>query len=410
MTRFPERGEILSKQPDSRFATVLAGITLIAPLSIHFFLPIMPAIKVELGMSDALAETTFSITLCTMAVMTLIYGNLSDRYGRRPVLLCGLSLFVVGSTATAFAISVPTLLAGRLVQALGAGCGVTLARAIARDAYGPERLVKAIAYLTMAYALGPMIAPPLGGVLLDNFGWRTVFFVAALAGVGIGIAAYFIVFETNANRQSISSSRIVGNYLALLRQPRFLAFVLQSGFSSGAFFTMAAASSFLMRDYLGRSATEFGVYFLLFPLGYVFGNFLSSRLSRVPIETMVLAGSLLLLVTEIGQAALIFIHYFTPMVIFIPGFLISVAQGLALPNAQAGAIRVAPHLAGTAAGIGVFLQMLCGGVFSQIYGLLADGTPTPMIVSVGISTILLTAAGLFVFATRPRPRAELAEA
>lgn len=362
----------------------------------------MPAIKAEFGISDALAETTFSITLCTMAVMTLVYGNLSDRYGRRPVLLCGLSLFIVGSAATAFAASAPALLAGRFVQALGAGCGVTLARAIARDAYGPERLVKAIAYLTMAYTLGPMIAPPLGGLLLDSFGWRSVFFAAALAGVAIIIAAQSVLVETHHPGER-HTPNVIDNYIALLRQPRFLAFVLQSGFSSGAFFTMAAASPFLMRDYLGRSATEYGIYFLLLPIGYCLGNFLASRLGRVAIETMIMAGSLLFVATIVGQAALVLADYFTPLVIFVPGFLISVAQGLALPNAQAGAIRVAPYLSGTAAGIGVFLQMLCGALFSQLYGLLANGTPIPMIVTVGICTALLMAAGAFVFATRPRP-------
>jgi DHA1 family bicyclomycin/chloramphenicol resistance-like MFS transporter len=166
---------------------------------------------------------------------------------------------------------------------------------------------------------------------------------------------------------------------------------------------MAAASPFLMKDYLGRSATEYGLYFLLLPFGYCFGNFLASRLGRVAIETMIMAGSLLFVATIIGQAAFVFAGIVTPLVIFVPGFLISVAQGLALPNAQAGAIRVAPHLSGTAAGIGVFLQMFCGAVFSQIYGLLADGTPIPMIITVGTSTALLMAAGAFVFMTRPRP-------
>jgi DHA1 family bicyclomycin/chloramphenicol resistance-like MFS transporter len=392
----------MDRSPDTRFAVALGLITLIGPLSIHLFLPVMPAVRSAFDMSHALTEVTFSVTLATMALMTLVYGNISDRYGRRPILLIGLTLFVIGSAATAFAASAPTLIAGRLVQALGAGCGVTLARAIARDAYGPERLVKAIAYLTMAYTLGPMIAPPFGGFLIDTFGWRSTFLFAVISGVAILVTAYVVIFETHHRKSSGPVTNPLRSYSALLKQPRFTAFVLQSGFQSGAFFAMASAAPFLMTEYLGRSSTEFGVYFLLFPFGYCFGNWISSRLSgRVSVESMVLAGSMLFVATVVGQAACILLAPLAPLMIFIPGFLISVAQGLSLPNAQAGAIRIAPTLAGTAAGIGVFLQMFCGAVFAQLYGFFADGTPNPMLWTVAASTLLALTAGVYVYRTRP---------
>jgi MFS transporter, DHA1 family, multidrug resistance protein len=388
--------------PNKRFAVALGAISLIGPLSIHLFLPVMPAVRAHFGMSHALTEVTFSVTLATMAFMTLVYGNISDRYGRRPVLLTGLCLFVAGSAATAFATSATTLIAGRLVQALGAGCGVTLARAIARDAYGPERLVQAIAYLTMAYTLGPMISPPFGGFLIDVFGWRSTFFFAVLAGIAILAGAYAILFETHHRRSTGPLANPLRSYCTLLAQPRFSAFVFQSGFQSGAFFTLAAASPLLTMSYLGHSATEYGIYFLMLPIGYCLGNWISSRLSgRVSVEAMVLAGTIVFAATIVGQLTFILLAPLTLMMIFIPGFLISVAQGLSLPNAQAGAIRIAPSLAGTAAGIGVFLQMFCGAVFSQIYGLAADGTPYPMIWTVAVSTALASVAGVYVYATRP---------
>ena len=389
--------------PAARFAIALGAITLIGPLSVHHFLPAMPSVKAAFGISDSLTALTFSLTLMTMAFMTLVYGNISDRYGRRPVLLVGLTLFVIGSTATAFSTSVVTLIAGRFLQAFGAGCGVTLARAIARDAYGPERLVKAIAYLTMAYTLGPMIAPPMGGFLIDAFGWRSVFVLALVSGIAILILAIKVIHETLPHRSTGPFVNPLRSYAALLSQPRFTAFVFQSGFQSGAFYAMAAASPLLMKEALGRSASEYGIYFLSLPIGYCLGNWISSRLSgRVAIETMVLAGSLLVVATVITQAAFVFLAPLTALTIFIPGFIISVAQGLSLPNAQAGAIRVAPTLGGTAAGIGVFLQLFCGAAFSQLYGLLADGTPFPMIWTVSASTLLALIAGLYVYATRPK--------
>src|SRR5438128_751320 len=157
---------LVSHTPDRTFGLALASIALIGPLAVHLYLPVIPAIKAALGISDALAQLTFSVSLFGMAFATLFYGSLADRYGRRPVLLSGLGLFLIGSVISALADGVVTLVLGRLVQAIGAGCGTTLVRTIARDAYGPDRLVKAIAYLTMFYTLGPMVSPIAGGVLI----------------------------------------------------------------------------------------------------------------------------------------------------------------------------------------------------------------------------------------------------
>jgi len=387
------------RRPGAGFVASLGAVTLIAPLAIHLFLPVMPAVKSAFGISNALTELTFSITLGAMAVVTLVYGSLSDRYGRRPVLLSGLVLFLLGSAIAAIAGSIAMLITGRLIQAIGAGCGLTLTRAIARDAYGPETLVKAIAYLTMAYTLGPMIAPPLGGLLMDIFGWRSAFWFALIAGLVITLLAYFILFETRNPRDFDERSRGVAHHYALLiGNARFMAFVLQSGFMSFMFFAIAAASPFLMKELLGRSATEYGLYFMFFPLGYCTGNLISSRLSgRVGIETMVLTGALICVFVVATQAALIFGGFLSPLVLFVPGGMISFSQGLALPNAQAGAMRVMPMVAGTAAGLGVFFQMLLSAVSAELYGLLADGTPLPMIAlsSAGALSALLTAIASF---------------
>ena len=165
----------MTATPGPLFALALASISLIGPLAVHLFLPVIPAVKAALGLSDAMAQLTFSIALFGMAFATLFYGSLSDRYGRRPVLLSGLALFLIGSALSAAAESVVPLVLGRLVQAVGAGCGITLGRAIAQDVYGRDRLVKAMAYLTMVYTIGPMISPIVGGMLIDTFGWRSVF-------------------------------------------------------------------------------------------------------------------------------------------------------------------------------------------------------------------------------------------
>lgn len=392
----------MTASPGPLFALALASISLIGPLALHLFIPAIPAVKASLGLSDALAQLTFSIAVLSMAFSTPVYGSLSDHYGRRPVLLSGLCLFLIGSAISAAANSVFTLLLGRSVQAVGAGCGMTLARVIAQDVYGPTHIVKAIAYLTMFYTVGPMISPIIGGTLIDAYGWRSVFGFALVLGGIIAICAYLALFEsrppTQANR---IGGNILRNYLELFRHLRFTAFVLQSGFCTSSFLVAATAASSLMKEMLDRPSSEFGIYFLLFPFGLLSGNFISSRIAdRIAKETMVLAGSLLSLAAVTAQSSLLLSGHVTPLSLFVPGFFITMAQGISLSYAQAGAMATDSALAGAAAGIGVFVQNFCGAAFTQLYGMLADGTPVPLIETTAISASLGLIVGLIPFLTK----------
>jgi len=380
----------MTATPGPLFALALASISLIGPLAVHLFMPAIPAVKAALGLSDALSQLTFSISLFGMAFATLAYGSLSDRYGRRPVLLSGLALFLVGSAVSAAATAVVPLVLGRLVQAIGAGCGVTLVRAIAQDVYGPGRLIKAIAYLTMFYTIGPMISPIAGGILIDNFGWRSVFGFALALGAVITLGAYVAVFESRPPAPAgPRGGNVLRSYAELFRHIRFTAFVLQSGFCTATFLVAATAASGLMKDLLHRPATEFGLYFLLFPFGFLSGNFLASRIgSRAANESMVFAGSLLSFSSVVVQSSLLLNGYIVPLTLFAPGFFITMAQGISLPYAQSGAMAMNPKLAGTAAGIGVFVQNFCGAAFAQLYGFVADGTATPLSETTAITVLL----------------------
>ena len=386
--------EATRRMPSKTFAISLGLIALITPLAVHLFLPVIPAVKLALGLSDARAQLTFSIALFGMAFATLIYGTLSDRYGRRPVLLSGLGLFLFGSIVSALAPTPNTLVLGRLVQAIGAGCALTLVRAIARDAYRAEHLVKAIAYLTMFGTLGPMVSPFIGGILVDTLGWRSVFGFALVAGGLITLIAYRVMTETHpaANRKT-SGASVMQSYAALLSRLRFNAFVLNSGLITGAFMVMASASASLMTELLHRPGTEFGLYFLLFPVGFFIGNLFSTRIgNRASTEMMVLVGSLLAMASVTVQAVLLSAGWLVPLVFFLPGTFLTMAQGIALPYAQVGAMAEIPRFAGTAAGIGVFMQNFCAAISAQLYGVLADGTPRPMVM------MALLCAGLTLIA------------
>jgi DHA1 family bicyclomycin/chloramphenicol resistance-like MFS transporter len=160
-----------------------------------------------------------------------------------------------------------------------------------------------------------------------------------------------------------------------------------------------------MKDLLLRSSTEFGAYFVLFPLGFFCGSLISTRLGeRAAAETIVLAGSLLLVVAVAAQGLVLLTGHVAPLVFFVPGFLVTLSQGIALPFVQAAAMATVPRLAGTAAGIGVFVQNLLGAAFAQLYGLLADGTPTPMVATAALAASFGLASGAVPFVLLRRHR------
>lgn len=185
------------------FFIALVSITFIGPLSLHLFIPAMSAVKEGFGVSTGMAQLTMSLAMLSMAFFTVAYGGLSDRFGRRRVLLGGLVLFTCGAAACMVAANMPMLLAGRTLQGAGAGCGVVLARAIARDVYGQERVAEVIAYLTAAYVLGPMFAPLIGGELTTLFGWRALFVFASAVGLLVILAVTFGVPETRAENAAL---------------------------------------------------------------------------------------------------------------------------------------------------------------------------------------------------------------
>ena len=280
-------------RPRWYFFIALVSVTFIGPLSLHLFIPAIPAVKEAFGISTGMAQLTMSLAMLSMAFFTVAYGGLSDRFGRKRVLLGGLVLFTCGAASCMAAANLPMLLAGRILQGAGAGCGVVLARAIARDVYGQDRVAQVIAYLTAAYVLGPMFAPPIGGQLTVLFGWRALFVLASAVGLVVILAVAFAVPETRA-RNAAAPRGVFAGYKSLLRHPRFVGFMLQPGMSSAAFYTQATAASFLAAEQLGADASEIGLWFFAFPVGFMAGSFISGRIgANRSIEFMTMLGGVI---------------------------------------------------------------------------------------------------------------------
>ena len=359
------------------------------------YIPIMPTIQTAFAVTTELATLTFSMVLFVMAFGTLLYGGASDRFGRRPVLLVGLWLFVAGSCVCAAAWSFEILLLGRCLQAIAAGCGVVLARAIARDVYGPEKLAQVIAYLTAAYVLGPTLAPPAGGFVSDLFGWNGVFVVAAAISLLVVLIATFVIRETHRERRI--GRRLfsqLGDYRALARNPVFVGFAFAPAMTSGSFFALATYASYLMSDHYGGSAGEYGLYFMLLTLGFMAGNFICGRLgSRLRSDNAVLFGTASGIAASLVLAGITSLFPAEPLALFVPGFFIGIGQGLAMPHAQAIAINSEPELTGTASGAVMFLHFLLAALASLGISALYDGTFMPLFaVLIGLTVLSLVSA------------------
>ena len=377
------------------FVLAMVAVTLTGPLSIHAFIPALPMVQRDFGMDAATTQFILSVTLFAMAGATLFYGPLSDRHGRRPVLLVGLGLFLIGTLGCALADDFATLVTGRFVQAGGAACGLVLARAIVRDVYGDDRLVKMMAYLTMAYVMGPMIAPVVGGTLADLFDWRAIFHMGLAIGVSVFILTAVATHETAPNIGVRSGGRfVVRDYVRLVRMPRFMGYVLHCGFISASFFATISAASFLMSEVLHRPAAEYGLWFMTLPAGYLLGNFAASRFSgRLSINATVVIGAFIALVPAIGFLIWVAVAPMSPLMLFLPCAIAGLGQGLSMPNAQSGAISVDPDLTGTASGVVMFTHLFLGAVGTQIMGFVADGTAFPVaLVFLGFLTLSLFAA------------------
>jgi MFS transporter, DHA1 family, multidrug resistance protein len=282
--------------PSRRWSTaalmaLLAAITALAPFSLQVFLPALPAIQASFAATPGIVQLALSLSILANAVANLAYGPLSDRLGRRPVLLLGLAAFVVGSFGCALAPSIELLIVGRIVQSIGGAAGMVLARAIVRDLFDRERSASIIAYLTMAMVVAPMLAPTIGAVLLDVVSWRAIFFVAAAIGVALSWPILAMLAETRPP-EARSSGRSFAGASTLLRSGPFWSYVLQSTFGISVFFAFIAGAPYFMMDVLGRSATEYGLWFILVSAAFMAGNLVAGRFSaRIGLDRMVLAGA-----------------------------------------------------------------------------------------------------------------------
>jgi DHA1 family bicyclomycin/chloramphenicol resistance-like MFS transporter len=375
-------------------------------ISTDLYLPSLPAIGRAFEADTAQVQLTLSVFLAGFAVSQIAYGPLSDRFGRRPILLGGLAIYLLATLACLLAPSIDWLIGARFMQATGACAGVVLGRAVVRDVHGREQAAKMLSYMGMAMALAPALGPILGGLLQVWFGWRANFAVLVGFGAACFLGVIIMLPETNRWRDSEATKpwRIFANYRRLAADRAYLGYVLVCAFTYAGIFAFISGSSFVLIEGLGLSPDLYGLCFAAVVLGYMVGTFISGRLTlRIGLERLILAGVVVGALAGTLALALSLAGIFGVWPIIGPVFLFLIGAGLVLPNAMAGAIGPFPTMAGAASALLGFIQMSLAALVGIAVGHFTDGTALAMttaLAAVGLAALL---SYLALVRSRPEP-------
>lgn len=384
-----------------RLLTLLMTMTAIGSLSLNILVPAVPRLVEVLASDTETVQLTISIYVFGLAVAQLFTGPLSDRFGRRPVILAGFSIATLASLGAIAMSNAPGLISMRFLQAIGGATGVAIGRAIIRDLFGRERSAQMIGLVASAMAIAPMTAPLIGGLLDTAFGWESIFVFAAAASFIVLAWAWHTLPETRAElAPGVERDTFRENIGTLFGNRRFVGYVLCAAFSCGGFFVYVGAGPHVIITMMHGTPAEYGLWFIPTAVGYILGNTLTSRLSvRHGIDPMIWWGNIVNLVGGVcGLLLLPFIATVGPLPIVVAATIMGVGNGMVLPNAIAGAVSIRPLAAGTASGLVGATQMFIGALTAQLAGHLIAGavTPLPMILHMIATAAVAVIAYIFL--------------
>jgi DHA1 family bicyclomycin/chloramphenicol resistance-like MFS transporter len=376
---------------------LLMAMTAIGPTTLNILVPALPELTARLHSDIATVQLAISVYLLALATGQLVMGPLSDRFGRRPVLLAGLALTVAASLIAVAAATAASLILARILQALGASAGIVIGRAIIRDLFERDRAAAILGLVATVMVVVPTLGPLIGGLLDTAFGWEAIFLFTAVTSLIVFAWAAVTLPETRGlNAPEGAGAGFFRELAGLAVSGKFLGYVLAGAFGSSTFFAFLGGGPHVVVTLMGRSPAEYGVWFAISSVGYMAGNFGASRLSmRFGVDVLIwwgIAAEAVGVIAAIALAA--FAHEFGPAIVFMPQMIISFGNGLLLPGAIAGAVSVRPQAAGTAAGITGCAQMALGAAATQYAGtLVADATSAlPMALMMGGLVVVLAAS------------------
>lgn len=391
----------MMKQKTRILIFLIIAVT-VGQLGVDLYLPSLPHIARELNALQSLIKLTIPMYLLGFGISQIIYGPFSDIMGRKPVLGFGICLFLLGSIGCFLAPTGYLLVAMRFVQGLGVGATVVNVRAITRDAFHGTKMAQVSAWISMVWAVTPIIAPVAGGYIQTYFGWRDNFIVMFIYGLLVLFALLFLLPETlpNEHKKTWNLRQMTHYYVRIFTDKIFLSFSLMSSLSSAYFFSFATASPFLLQEELGVTPVLFGWLFLLIAVGSMSGAIICHRLLNVIcLKTIIFVGASVMLSASTALLFLSLSGIFTIWSIVIPMFFASLAGGMIFPNCATGAMTHYKTMAGIAgAGFGC-MQMLTNFAFSSLISHLSTKSPIPL--SIELMAISVIVCILFFTCIRP---------
>ncbi|MCC8940966.1 multidrug effflux MFS transporter [Bradyrhizobium sp. Arg68] len=376
---------------------MLVVMTGVAPISLYMLVPALPVLATDFGRDISIAQMTVSLYMVGIALSQLIMGPLSDKFGRRPVLLAGLGLMVAAGIGSVFAQTLPQLIAARFFQALGGASGMVISRAIIRDLYPRERIGPMISLVVAALMIAQMLSPLTGGLLETAFGWHAILYFITAASLAVAIFIAVALPETRRDRTESSSFR--GDLGRLITSRAFVGYMLCQVLASQIIFAFAGGGPYIVVTQMGRSSAEYGAWFACTGFAYLVGNLLCVRFApRHSLEKLIWFG----LALQLGGSFLNLIWSFaglnqTPLWLFGTQMIVMVANAFVMANSAAGAISVRPEAAGTASGAMGFLQQGIGALISQFGAYLGGHSTSTLPLMAAIFAISLACAATMVF-------------
>jgi DHA1 family bicyclomycin/chloramphenicol resistance-like MFS transporter len=383
--------------PPRSMLLLLVLMTGVAPISLYLLVPALPVLATTFGRDISIAQMTVSLYMVGLACSQITMGPLSDRFGRRPVLLAGLGLMVVASVGCSFAETLPQLIAARFLQALGGASGMVVSRAIIRDLYSRERISSMISLVIAVMMIAQMLSPLTGGLLETAFGWRAIFYVITAGSFAIAIAIALALPETRRERTEAGGFR--GDVGSLFTSRAFIGYMLCQVLASQMLFAFAGGGPYIVVMQMGRTSAEYGAWFATTGFAYLVGNLFCVRYApRHSLERLIWFGlALQFLGSSLNLIWSIFGINQMPAWLFGTHMIVMIANAFVMSNSAAGAISVRPQAAGTASGAMGFLQMGIGSLVSQFGAYLGGHFTTTLPLTAGIFVVSIACVSSMIF-------------
>lgn len=396
-----EKSVFLNRHTPPKVITLvlLAGLS---ALTMNIFLPSLPGMAKWFEVPYALMQLSVALYLALSAALQIVIGPISDRYGRRKVVLGALILFLIATVGTLVAPNAETFLFFRMAQAVVAA-GMVLSRAIVRDMVADAEAASMIGYVTMGMSIVPMIGPAIGGFLDAAFGWQANFTLLLVIGLAVAALVWADLGETSEPKETSFAAQL-RQYPSLLSSRRFWGYCMAAAFSSGCFFAYLGGAPYVGTEVFKLSSKEIGLLFSLTAIGYLIGNFFSGRYSvRVGMNRMVLWGTVITTVGLVVLTLLTLAGLSGPVVFFLLTVPMGIGNGLCLPNANAGILSVRPDLAGTASGLGGAIMIGGGAGLAALAGhLLGPGSSEMPLVLLMLATSVGAIIAILLVMARAR--------